>query len=279
MSRFQQSVTKTLVIALAATLVTAAWYSPLQQVANEQVDAGLKTALISFASARALNAVISVLQGTQLGLQPAGVGVTLSLGQVLDPINQMVEQFSSLMLVASVSFGIQKALLAIGAHWVISLVVSAVAMAWAALHIMNRAPPSWLSKLFVILLMVRFAVPTVTMGTDLVYDEFLRRDFAVHQLALAAASSEVQKASSQPGESTSSWWDRMKEKGNSFNPASHLNFEGVKKAVTDLPERLIRMTVVFVLQTIIIPIFLLWAMYRVLFGVIPMRPSWPSATR
>ena len=86
MNRFQQSVTKTVVIALAVTLITASWYSPFQQVANEQVDAGLKAALISFASARALNAVISVTQGTQVGLQPGGLGVTLSLGQVLDPI-------------------------------------------------------------------------------------------------------------------------------------------------------------------------------------------------
>jgi len=93
-----------------------AWYRPLQDVANAQVDAGLKRALISFASARALNAVISVIQGTEFSIQPIGVGVTLTSGQVLDPVNDLIEQFSTLMVVASVAFGVQKVLLAIGAH-------------------------------------------------------------------------------------------------------------------------------------------------------------------
>ena len=45
---------------------------------------------------------------------PAGVGVTLSIGELLDPFNDMVERFSWVMLLTSVSLGIQKILLIFG---------------------------------------------------------------------------------------------------------------------------------------------------------------------
>ena len=230
-----RNLTRALIVALALTLVAAAWYSPLQQLANAQVDDGLKRALVSFASARTLNAVISVLQGTQLGLQPAGVGVMLAPGQVLDPINQMVEQFSSLMLVASVFFGIQKALLAIGAHWLISLAVSVVALAWAAVHLWQQRSPSWLSKLFVILLLFRFAVPVVTLGSDWVYQQFLQQEFNAHQIAIDGAARELQAAAppelaQAPADGAQAgWWDTLKKKVDKLNASLLVNFDAIKK--------------------------------------------------
>lgn len=86
--------------------------------------------MVSFATARTLNAVISVVQGTQVELQPGGVGMTFTPGQVLDPINDLVEQFSLLMLAASVSFGVQLALIKFGAFWAVSSMLSVVALAW-----------------------------------------------------------------------------------------------------------------------------------------------------
>ena len=40
---------------------------------------------------------------SQLRAVLTGVGVTLTLGEVLDPVNDLVEQFSSLMLAAAVA--------------------------------------------------------------------------------------------------------------------------------------------------------------------------------
>ena len=84
-------------------MVVCSWLAPIDAAANKQVDAGLKRALISFTTARVLNAIISVAQGTEVAVQPAGVGVIFTPGQLLDPINDLVEQFSNLMLAASVA--------------------------------------------------------------------------------------------------------------------------------------------------------------------------------
>jgi hypothetical protein len=147
---------------ILAIMVAGSWSAPLDAAAELQVDAGLKRALLTFASARALNAIISVVQGTEVAIEPAGVGVVLTPGEALDPVNDLVEQFSNLMLMASVSFGVQKVLLGIGAHWLVSLLLSMTALVWALFQIRGKPSPAWLSSLLVILLMTRFAVPVVT---------------------------------------------------------------------------------------------------------------------
>ena len=60
-------------------------------------------AFITFALARTINGVISVVQGTEVALQPAGVGVTLTPGEILDPVNDLVERFSWIMMCCWIS--------------------------------------------------------------------------------------------------------------------------------------------------------------------------------
>src|SRR5690349_8497107 len=70
-------------VVLLCALLTAVWLVPPDGRATRQVEDGLKRALATYAAARALNAVISVAQGTEVALEPGGVGVVLAPGQVL----------------------------------------------------------------------------------------------------------------------------------------------------------------------------------------------------
>ena len=110
---------------LLVAILFLSWTSPLDAMSTEQVDAGLKRALVTFATARMLNAVISVAQGTDVAIEPAGIGVKFAPGEILDPINDLVEKFSTLMLFASIAFGIQKILINLGGHWAVSATLSA----------------------------------------------------------------------------------------------------------------------------------------------------------
>jgi uncharacterized membrane protein len=51
-------------VAAVLVIITAAWIPGLDAFAEAKVDDGFKRALATFAAARALNAVISVAQGT-----------------------------------------------------------------------------------------------------------------------------------------------------------------------------------------------------------------------
>lgn len=260
------------IVATVMAALFCAWYPPLQEQADAQIDAGMKRALISFASARTLNAIISVVQGTEMSVQPLGVGLTLTPGQVLDPINDLLEQFSSLMLVASVAFGIQKILLAVGGHLAVSAVVSGVLLIWAWLALSDRSV-AWVSRLLLVLLMVRFAVPLVTLGSDLIFQQMLAPQYQAQQASLDLAVRDVasQVPQTKPaGDAPASLLDKFRSAvKDQVKDLPSINFEAIKQSVEQLPERIIGLIGIFLAQTIIMPILLLWVLYRAGFGLLP----------
>ena len=273
MATKQNIATRVCAILVVVLIAVCAWYPPIQTIATSQIDAGLKRALISFASARTLNALISVLQGTEFSFQPLGVGVTLTLGQILDPINDLVEQFSSLMLLVSVIFGLQKILLVIGGHWLVSTVVCGLACIWAALVWRNKASP-WMARILFLLLMVRFAIPAVSWGSDLVFHHMQAKEYQEHQSALDRSVREVsgltpQKApaAAPPKAMDRSLLDKIKERIDAVIPNVNGNYEAIKTSVAGLPERIVNLIVIFVAQTIVIPIVMGWIIYFAAFGI------------
>lgn len=266
--KFTRQIAAALCLALA---VASAWLAPMDAPATAQVDAGLKRALISFATARALHGVLSVVQGTQFSAQPLGVGVTLTPGQLLAPVNDLVKHFSDLMLAASVAFGVQKAIIAIGSYWLISAVLTGVAVAWGFVYFRQRRVLPWLSKLLVVLLMVRFAVPVVVIGTDVIWQKFLAADYAATQGAIDSASGQAQKlgppvvASVEP----SSLLERAKQWVAGVTDVK-ARFDEVRLAAERVTEQIIRLMVIFLLQTLILPVLLLWALYAIVRGLVGM---------
>lgn len=244
-------------------LVTLSWLAPLDAPATEQVDAGLKRALVSFATARALNGVISVLQGTEVDVQPGGLGATFAPGQIVAPINELVKHFADLMLMASVAFGIQKLLISISAYWAISLVLTAAAFAWATFLFLKKPAPVWISKLLVILLMLRFAVPVATLGTDFLSQKFMSDEYELSQSEIAKTTGHADTANPQASPATNGGW---------FNNLTAAlpklpNFTATKEAVEKSTEHMVKLMAIFLLQTLLMPLLLLWALYAVAKGV------------
>lgn len=245
-----------------AAIVACSWFAPLDSAAIQQVDAGLKRALVSFAAARTLNAVISVAQGTEVSVQPLGFGVNFTPGQLLDPVNDLVEQFANLMLAASVAFGVQRALIAIGSYWPISLALTVAALGWAWLRFRQRRPPAWLSRTLIILLMLRFAVPVVTIGADFLFQRFLAADYETSQRTIDTASGQAARASppmpivaADQGllDKLKGWWSKDVD--------LKTRYENLKNAAEQAIEHMIKLIVIFLLQTLVIPLLLFWALY------------------
>ena len=260
-------------VTVVMLLALGSWFSVLDTTADEQVDAGLKRALISFAAARALNAVISVAQGTEVAVEPGGVGVVLTPGEALDPINDLVEQFSNLMLLASVSFGVQKVLLGVGVYWIVALLLSATALAWVLLRLRRQLAPAWLSRLLVILLMVRFAVPVSVIGTDWLFQKFMAQDYQASQQVIDTASGRLGtlKTDSAAPVGSQNMLDTIR---NWFSQNTDLKaqFDRLRQAAEQSVEHVIRLMVIFLLQTLVFPLLLLWLLY----GMVRRLFEWPD---
>ena len=256
-------------------ILVLAWTSPLDVMSREQVDAGLKRALVTFATARMLNAVISVAQGTDVAIEPAGVGVKFSPGEMLDPINDLVEKFSTLMLFASISFGIQKILITLGGHWVVSATLSGAAILWSVWHLSGRYIPEWCTKLLVISLVLRFAVPLVTVGSNALFLQFLANDYEHSQAVLESGSADLRKMAAldpppQPQENRG-LLDRFKEMTPNINVKERLDH--LKDSAELWTERMINLMVVFLFQTLIFPLLLLWGLVSLAKGFLVQLPA------
>lgn len=252
---------KRLLLLLIAAAVLCSWLPNIDRLATEQLDQGFQRALVSFASARALNAAISVAQGTEAAIEPAGVGFTFTPGEILDPVNDLVEQFSDLMLVASVSFGIQKMLISIGAFWAISLALTLTAAIWANNYARGRINSPWATKFLVVLLLIRFAVPLVTLGSDFIFDEFMSSEYESSQSFVDTSSKEIDDYN-QPAPGVSQERgivERLRTWSQNISFESPV--EELKAAADRTIEHIVNLMVIFTLQTLLLPILILWVLY------------------
>jgi hypothetical protein len=240
---------------LLVLLVGLTWLQPLDLLAQAHSEAGLKRSLTAFAAARGLNAVISVIQGTEV-TGGAFVNVTLALGQVLDPVNDLIEQFARLMLVVSVIFSAQLLLMKMGATWVVSLVLTVLAAVWLWQRFRPAGSSPWLGRLLVALLLVRFVVPVAAITSELSYQAFMSEQFVVSQQAIESSTAALGGAGGG-ADSTTRWWElreRLAEK-----------IDELKADADRVVAHVIDLIVLFVMQTVVLPLLVLlaaWWLWR-----------------
>ncbi|MEM9209159.1 MAG: hypothetical protein AAGA61_07925 [Pseudomonadota bacterium] len=249
----------------------------LDDASRDVAEASFKRALVTFAAARTLNGVISAAQGTEIALEPGGVGVILSIGEALDPINDLIERFSSVMLVAASSLGLQNILLGISRWWGMNLALGIIALgALAAVWLPaleGSATRTVLSRMFLILLFVRFAVPFLILITGLVSQVFLDDSLAESTAVLEATSTEIEALGATEAPDPNPEQGIMDRLGamlddsvRSLNAADRL--EQLKATASNAAESIINLIVIFVLQTILLPLGIFWLLLEIVKGYV-----------
>ena len=248
---------------------------------DSQLDSALTRALIGFGIARTLNGVISVAQGTEFAVQPAGVGVNFSPGEILDPVNDLVERFSWVMLLATSSLGIQKILLEVSSWIGISFMLAGAGFFWlmtrwrsgTASHLADMA-----SRILLIILLLRFLIPLGSLANDWVYRQFLQPKFEVSSLQLEEAGNRIREINTRNSE-TPSETDSLRQKAKNLyqSVTSKFDFEGMlndyKESAESISEHAVNLIVVFILQTVIFPLLFLYLVYRLFrFLLLPRAP-------
>ena len=259
---------------LLLSAAALSWWGALDRAASERTHAAMQRALVTFALTRTLNGVISVAQGTELAFEPAGVGVVVSAGQILDPLNDLVEQFSWLTLVAASSLGIQVMLGEMFASTAVNVALSiAIAAALVALWSPSErgaALRASVLRLTVAFVFVRFAIAFVTLATGIVDEHFLtqREQAAVAYLSHTRAEIEASNAAPTPPDTTP---DSLVERLTKFfdDQRQALDIEGrltrLRQHVEDAVEQVVNLIVVYVIETLLLPLGFLvvaWGLVR-----------------
>ena len=264
------------VVALAAGALSIG--RTLDRGAQEATDRVFRQALLTYAAARSLDAAVSLAEGTELALEPRGIGVTISAGEILEPLDDLVEQFSSLMLVSTTSLGIQSLLLRASAWgFLTGLLVVVLAARVASLFLSDRIPPrlgTIVGKVATLLLLARFAVPAYALGTTWVFERFLQPGQEEAVLTLEETSGDVREMERLDAEDVepglagrvSRWFSGALERLDVTE-----RVEALRERVGEAVDHLVHLMVVFVLQTLVLPVAFLWVLSRALTGVTTWR--------
>ncbi len=274
-------------------LILLSWSRHLDDAANAATVENFKRALAVAALARGFNGIISVAQGTEVAVQPVGIGVTLTIGEILDPLNDLVERFSALALLASVSLGLQITLgQMVTSPWLTGL-LSVAALCY--LVQLWRAPPSTapepstrrstnvLLKGLGVLIFLRFLLAVVLLTTHFIDQVFLTAKQDAAMANLQAASSNIEQLQQEPtdvqvGAEEDSFFDRTSSQIRDFLDASSQTMDlkaqlaQVEAQVEDSVEEIINLIVIFLLQTLLLPVASLWLCIWVL------KAFWRSVT-
>lgn len=263
---------------LVVGLVALSSITTVDRYAEREYEALFQRAFVTFALARTLNGLISAVQGTELALQPAGVGVTLTPGEILDPVNDLIERFSWIMLGATISLGVQQVLLDVGQWWGLRLFVALLALAWLWLRTRRAegtvGPGSFergVLRLLVLVLFVRFAVPVAMIANEALYRLFLEERYVQSAQVIETAGADLERVESAAREQAAraapaedeaedSVFDILGRTLDSTRQSLDFNrrLAAFKARAAEVIEHLIQLAVVFVLQTGLLPIAFLW---------------------
>ena len=260
---------------LAVLAVVAALTGLLDDTGQRYAGAAFTRALVTFAIARTLNGVISVAQGTEVAIEPGGVGVNFTVGQMLDPINDLVERFSAVMLVATSSLGLQNILLRMTMWWgtslalILAAVFALAALWWRRLDESSLRPVAM--RLLLVTVFLRFAVPILVIGSNLVFDTFLAAEQAAATEALEATRTEIEQINEEAATSAAATEDQsvIDRLGSMLDSSLQVmnigdRLDRLRDRVSNASEHIINLIVIFLLQTIILPLVFLWIFVELL---------------
>jgi len=253
---------------LALLLLVLALLGVFDDIGKQYTDASFKRALLTFGVARGLNGVISVAQGTEVAMEPAGIGMVFAPGQILDPVNDLIERFSWVMLASTSSLGVQGLLLKIFSSPGFSLLVVLVVVVALLLYWRPRLTEPWCRRIYrlaAIMLILRFMIPAMAICSEGFYQLFLAAEYRASSAHLLQTSetlgriNEGTRHADTPVEELS-WYEGLRRDIKITLDAMDVDqyVQDLRLAVEDLSENTINLIVVFSVQTILFPLFFLW---------------------
>ena len=254
-----------LVVFTLLALFLAASFT-IDENAKKMIDESFKQAIIVFGSAKALNGVISLAQGTELNLP----FVVIAIGQILDPINDLVEQFSLVMLASLVSLGIQKILLNFVTNDIFNYILFAFVIVFNIWLFKRFTNDEKIRSIFFrttfVLLFLRFSIPMIGYVNDISYNYFVKPQYNIEKLNenISKVTNDVSKINQETiqQKEESSFFGKITEK---FEPSFYQKkVDEYKNAVDNSSEYVIDLIIVFIFQTILLPIIFLYLLYVLL---------------
>lgn len=269
----------TLKILVIIAVVVASFLGIFDKKSEAYVDQSLKQAIVVYGVARGTNALISVAKSFEIPL--------ITPGEVLDPVDDLVERFSTLMELSIGSLVIQKLLIEITTHVYFNYAIAVIGLLVVLTMFVFRKQFYLLSfRLFLSLVFFRFAIVLVlflngivsdTFVAQKVSDETIKMNLVVEQANLLAdgkARTVAPIASAKARDQglfdriSSSFSEVKQTIVNTISTTiDSIKLEQIKKKLESTVESMLRLMALFFLQTILLPVLFLYVFKRVLSSI------------
>jgi len=235
---------------------------------EQYTEEGFTRSIAAFGIAKGLNGLISVVQGTEVAVEPVGVGVIFTPGQILDPVNDLVERFSWVMLICTTSLGIQSILLTIFSSSSFSITVAAILILTVLFIWYQRSASTELKNILyriaAFLIILRSVIPLMAITSDGLYKAFLEPTYIESTRQLEQSNTTIANLSENKkinNEATDrSWYDVMSSNIDSVINSIDVDryYQQLKEEADNLTSHIIDLIVVFTMQTILFPLLFIW---------------------
>ncbi len=245
----------------------------LDSTADTYFRDSISKAGASYGVCRVINATVSIIKESSVELEPAGVGLSLAVGQAVDPINDMVERLSDVLVMSITSLGVQKLTYEI----CLTLAPQVLAFFLIVFSILTLFQGDRIFKLqrlilsiLVIVSIARFCLPVSSMANQFLQDHFFEQKIveANSELARGIADLDKLKDVALPKydgvigtiENSASY---LKQKSIDFKNAIAVTIENRDIIVENLLELTFLYVGIFIVQVLVLPLLIFWFLIKV----------------
>lgn len=221
----------------------------LDDYVDDYTTESIKHAALTYATARGINALVSMVQSSEV---EAGIGIvsgSMTIGELLDPLNDMIERFSTVMTWVLASLAGQKVLLLVASHEMFLYLVAVLGV--SALLLLFYAAPraqNLVFRAFLVVIFLRFALGlavALNSGVDYLFlekqIEASDREIEKFQSSIIEIDGDEEIDALGVREAVLSFW-------------SSLSLDQLNQRISQGIENFINLVAIYVLKTILFPL-------------------------
>jgi hypothetical protein len=240
-------------LALLATLL-----APLvDSTGGDALDASFKRTLGALAATRGLDSAISLAQSSEISFS-FGPGGSIGIGQALDPVNDIVEQYASLLLTSTTALGVQQLGMRMGRSlgwWLFLPSLVALGLAVATRGVTQTTLMAWGRRLFAVAVFSRLAIPAAAWIDAVIAEQFLESGYQEASTAVEATTERLEQAEAAGAEKP--WYER-------YNPVNAVGerAQQLYESLAGVTESIVNLAIYFTISTIVLPVGTLWLLSK-----------------
>ena len=245
----------------------------LDRTADAYLTEVMTLATTSYGTCRLVNASVSIIKESEIQIEPGALGVSLAAGQILDPLDDLTERASDILITAILALGIQKIVYDLSVAFAPAL----IAICLISFVIIVRFKggkgnliKEYIIKSVVLISVARLCLPTASIVSSYLNDHYFSAEINNAKAELAKGSPEMERFKDIQMPKKDGVMGTVKN-GFSFVREKTSDFEaGLKAMICNmgiLVFNLLKLSylyvALFVVQVILLPIGAFWLMRRI----------------